>query len=78
MTVSADVALDVQEENCAWYHLTANACAVLRHGCCADCTHYDAPIDTELLVDEVAVQRAIAGDRSVNLNRRETNEAGAS
>lgn len=66
----------VTEYECGWCHLSADACLALRGDCCEDCTHYDQPVPDDD-VDEVAVARAVAGDRTVTLNRREAAEAHA-
>lgn len=48
---------------------TTDECLSMREDCCQGCTHYPAPVPDD--VDEVAIQRAVAGDKSVPLNRAE-------
>lgn len=64
------------EAACGTCRLTTDQCLAMREDCCTGCTHY-LPTDPDAVVDEVAVERAMAGDRTVTLNRKEAAEAHA-
>lgn len=73
--MTADLAVAPSPVNCGGCSATADECYVLRDDCCQNCTHYPESDALGPDVDPIAVERAIAGDLSVSLNRDEYAEA---